>query len=40
VSRIAVKAGHAYFSAKLSKGAVVVHEEAGEPLSKSSETIH
>jgi len=37
---ISIKSGHAYFSAKLTKGATVINEATGEPLSKSNEVIH
>jgi hypothetical protein len=37
---LSIKEGHAYFSAKLTKGATVINEATGEPLSKSNEVIH
>jgi hypothetical protein len=37
---ISVSKGKTYFSSTLSKGATVIHEAIGEPLSKSNEVIH
>jgi hypothetical protein len=37
---ISVTKGKTYFSSTLTKGATVIHEATGEPLSKSNEVIH
>jgi hypothetical protein len=37
---ISVTKGKTYFSSTLTKGATVIHEAIGEPLSKSNEVIH